>query len=247
MRNILLSVVVVAALVVAGIGGTLADWVEDDHGSYCLTAGYLNLRVDIDGNWIMEGPYTADQDPEGVGVPMAYYADDLGELICESGIEPGDSDETTLSFHIYGDTSITGAKVTVSGTIESLENTVVEPEITAGDRTFGAGPDQGELDDFMQIMIWLELDGDNTYEDGEVLLYEGSWAGLIACLENDPSQLEFELVKCVTYYVGFAWELPGYDEEPDVNQCMTDSIGGTVTFTAEAIHAPTQPNPPITP
>ena len=243
MRNIFLSVVIVAALVVAGIGGTLADWVEDDYGQFCWDAGYLNLKVDVDGTWLTTLA-TFDVDGDGdVDADDWYYSDDLGELICQSNIEPTDSGKTSLSFHIEGDSTITGAKVTVGGTIDSLENGMVEPEITAGDTT----AIEGELDDFMNIKLWIELDNDGTCEAGDVVLYDGPIAGLIDCIENNPEQLQFELVKCTVYYLVIEWELPGYDVEPNVNQCMTDSLGGNVLFTAEAIHFPTQPNPPILP
>ena len=96
MRNIFLSVVIVAALVVAGIGGTLADWTEDDSGDYCFSAGYLNLRVDKgqmdDPNnpgeflpvWFMQTTAGIDYLPLGIpdGVDDPYYADELGSIIC---------------------------------------------------------------------------------------------------------------------------------------------------------------------
>ena len=243
MRNIFLSVVIVAALVVAGIGGTLADWTEDDHGDFCWYAGFLNLKVDRaqagEPVYIMQ---LADFDIDGNTIlDDWYYADDLGTIICDHNMEPGNGGEETLSFHIEGDSTIAGADLTVTGTLTQAENGMQEPEITAGDNT----PLEGELADFLYIRIWVEEDGNNVYNEGptECILYEGTLAGLVACAGSGvPS---FYLEKCNVYFLGVQWELAHYTDagviapaNANVNQCMTDKIDGTVIFTVDAVHVP---------
>ena len=221
MKNIFLSVVVVAALVVAGIGGTLADWVDTDQGDYCLNAGYLNLVIDIDG-------IILDDEPGDGG--DQYF----GEVFCESVIEPTDSGSTTLSFHVMGDQSIESGELYVRGTWSDDEGSYLEPEYTAGDMT----DDEGELQDFLIITIWWDDNDDGVVDATETVIYTGSLEDLMDCIGNDPTDPHYigELTECVTYYLGVKWELPGYDVEPNVNQCMTDSVGGFLYFSAEAVH-----------
>lgn len=224
MRNILLSLVMVAVLVAGGVGGTLADWRESDHGDYCWDAGYLNLVIDFDG----------------VEVDLDY----VGDLICENDIEPGDCGEETLSFHLKGaPASGHYGTLAVTGTLDDFENTCVEPEKTAGD-TSQAAEDDGELDNVLGIKMWVD-DGDNVWEWGECIIYCGTFADLVTCASSlDPIVIPLDI--CTDYYLGVKWVLPYYDTtywggpctygpftEAQINQAMTDSLSGIVTFTAE--------------
>ena len=221
MKNIFLSVVVVAALVVAGIGGTLADWVDMDEGDYCLDAGYLNLVVDIDG-------VILDEDP-GTGGDQYY-----GQIFCESMMEPGDSGSTTLSFHVYGDMSIEAGDLYVYGDWDDDEGTYLEPEETAGDTT----DDEGELQDFLTLTIWWDTNDDGIVDIGETIIATGSVEDIFDCIGDDPNDPYYigELTECVEYYIGIKWELPSYATAPNVNQCMSDSISGDIQFVVEAVH-----------
>ena len=229
MKSIFLSVAVIGALVVAGIGGTFADWVEDDHGGYCFTNGFVNLVVDVNGVW--------------------DDVDDIGEIICETGLEPGDSGEVTLSFHAYGDpASGHYATVSINGTCDSFELGCVEPEETEGDATCGSGSDQGELQDYLVMFIWEDMydsgdnvtpPGDNVWqEEEERVIFCGTFADLIG------GSTTFDVDICEEYYVGVAWEIANYGESycgngcaitpslnREVNKSMTDKLSGTVYFT----------------
>ncbi len=254
MKNIFLSVVVVCALAVAGIGGTLADWqLADVEGNYNWDAGFLTLEIDLDGVWLVPG---AGQLPEG----------NVGYLINADSIAPGDSGETTLSFHVYADPADPGAtaNLTVSGFVNSFEHDMLAPEALAGDTTDGLGTDAGELQDFLVIKLWFDEgstpgwdnyyvgeelvivdseEGDNIYQHGEELLYWGIFADMVTCIEGGYP-MTWEVPICETVYLGVSWELADYgtayghsgDEftpspNNDVNQCMTDALDGKVTFT----------------
>ena len=208
MKNIFLSIVVICALAVAGVGGVLADWTESDSGDYCFTAGYLNLVLDVNGSAI-------DQD-------------DIGSIICAEGFEPGWHMEKTLSFHVYGDDTVTGANLSVNSTFLNDEMTRYEPELTAGDTTTVGG----ELQNFLKVTIWDDTDADHVKDVGETVIYDD--VSLSTVMAGLPFQMQ--LTKCVDYFFGISVRLPSYAEAPSVNQCMSDKVWGTVTFTVTAIH-----------
>ena len=107
---------------------------------------------------------------------------------------------------------------------------------TAGDTT----EFDGELQDFLDIFIWWD-DGDGVYEpagdDAGLggVIFDGTLAQLMCCLSGDGYYVG-QLEECTTFYLGIMWELPGYDVTPNVNQCMSDEVSGTITFICEAVH-----------
>ena len=219
MKNIILSLMMVAVLVTAGVGGVFAGWEEDEVAGYCFGAGMMNLEIDLDGKIY---------DP---------FSDDLGsprKIICAEGIEPGDNGKVTVSLHVTSDPSSADYYTTVAIGASSLlddENTLVKPEETAGDTTPGsAGIGGGELDDFLVITLWWDTDNDGT---GDVQIWTGTYAALVS--QSQPVTLC--LRSCETHYVLVEWELADYGstQSPDseVNKCMTDSLGGRITFHAE--------------
>lgn len=220
MKKIFLSVVIICALAVAGIGGVLADWVEDDYGDYCASAGYLNLVVDVD-NVILDND---------AGTGGDQY---VGQLVCDNNLEPGMGDEVTLSFHVHGDATILGANLYISGTILDDEGLYLEPEHTAGDLT----PNDGELQDFLLMKLWWD-DGDNIYQAGEGIIFEGTLTELLCCIGGPAGDGYFVgfLDECVDYYIGVEYHLATYVEDPDVNQVMDDEVCGNIYFVVEAVH-----------
>ena len=218
MKNVLLSVVVIAMLVAGGVGGTLAGWQDEEYGEYCFTAGMLDLQIDLDGD-VFE-PFSDDpQNPR--------------DIICEDGIEPGDSGDVMVSMHVYSDPYGEDyyTLVTINATnLQDSDNGGVGPEIQAGDQTTGnPGAGEGELDDFLLITLSWDYNCDNVSD--AVFWGPDTHANLI---QEPPITLA--LYHCETCCVVIDWELAGYgsDQSPDseVNLCMTDSLGGHIVFTA---------------
>ncbi len=256
MKNIFLSVVVIAALAVAGVGGTLAQWQNEPlEGDYLWDAGFLNLVVDIEGRWL-EPVRDAEGDLS------------IGDLINEDQLMPGDTGHRTFSLHAFADPA-TGyhAHLTVTGTADNFENGVQDPELAAGDDLLNASPNDGELADFLVIKLWWDEgltpgwdnsivdgqvvgpdpeEGDNIYQHPERLIYWGVFADLITDNALEPQELELDI--STTYYIGLDWTLadyatpyghtwdsftpsPAVDVPGNVNQAMTDSLDGVITLT----------------
>ena len=218
MKNILLSVVVIAMLVAGGVGGTLAGWQDEEYGEYCFTAGSLDLQIDLNGE-VFE-PFSDDlQNPR--------------DIICEDGLEPGDSGNVSVSMHVISDPAGEGYYTLVTVDVSSLQdcdNGPAGPEVQAGDNTTGIpGADEGELDDF--LMITLSWDEDCNGTPDTLIVGPVTYASLVS-----GAPITLCLFSCENCCVIVEWELAGYGsaQSPDseVNLCMTDSLGGRVTFTA---------------
>ena len=246
MKNVFLSVVIIAALAVAGIGGTLAQWqVDPVEGTYNWDAGYLDLKVDIEGIW---------QVPDAEG--------HVGSLINVDTIMPGDTGHTTFSLHAEGAPATDHhAILTVTGTADNFEYGVKNPELVAGDDSADGGSNDGELADFLVIKLWFDEgltpgwqgrdvdpeEGDNIFQhDFETAIYWGTFAELITANTLGPE--EIELAICEIIYIGLDWTLADYGVAyghpwdsftpstaagvvGNVNQCMTDALDGTITMT----------------
>ena len=135
----------IAALIILAMAGT-GTWayfsdVETSQNN-TLTAGTLNLQV-------------------GVNDPCTESIN-LGTQIV-----PGDSgtaaDWTTSNL---GNTS--GSLKIEIGTITNYENTRSEPEEAAGDTTTGAT--EGELGDFVDMAIWLDMNQSGGWDSGDMYL-----------------------------------------------------------------------------
>ena len=249
MKNVFLSVVIIAALAVAGVGGTLAQWqVDPVEGDYNWDAGYLDLKIDVEGIWLV---------PDATG--------HVGSLINEDSIMPGQTGHTTFSLHAEA-APATGyhANLTVTGTADNFEYDVKNPELVAGDDSTTGGSNDGELADFLVIKLWWDegstpgwqgrtedpQEGDNLYQHFETPIYWGTFADLITANQLETQVLELAI--CEVIYIGLDWTLADYGVSyaghagwpsitpstaagvsGNVNQCMTDALDGTITLTLE--------------
>jgi hypothetical protein len=94
MKSIFLSIVVICALAIAGIGGTLAGFVDTEESlNNSLTTGSLDLKVSDGHGWQDDAPY-------GAGIPTlvtltdvmpgkqyekVYYVTDMGQALNPNG------------------------------------------------------------------------------------------------------------------------------------------------------------------
>ena len=179
MKNIILSVVMVAALIAGGVGGVFANWSDEETGTICFTAGFNNLEVDIDGEVI---------DPLNGA-----------ELVCQSHLEPGDSGSSYISLHAYSDDS--PVTLIVTSHVLDLENGCLEPEETVGD---DPNSDVGELSGFLHIVLTLD-DMDATDGPGAAVeIYNGTAYDLMTV-----GSAQMEMITCHTYHVTIDWDMTG--------------------------------------
>jgi predicted ribosomally synthesized peptide with SipW-like signal peptide len=161
-------------------------------------------------------------------------------------VKPADQGRDVFSLHV--DTNDAWACMIVSN-IENEENSLLEPEIAAGDNT--PGPGNGELGQFLKLFLWRDTNNNGIFEpgSGEVPLTPPtgeSFAGpgpLIIPV-NDSSLPGGPLLSGSTGYVGSAWcvgtmsvnlvtgNITCDGNTPNINRSQTDSTKADLTFYA---------------
>lgn len=133
-------------------------------------------------------------------------------------VAPGDGGDVDLALSLSG----TPARLWVRGDATDFdEGGVLETERTDGDD----GP-PGELQEYVQVRLWYDADGDGDADERTV--YEGSLAGLDAVSAWTP--LTDDCVAPGTHTVRFRWELP--TDAP--NRIQTDSASFSLGVAADA-------------
>lgn len=144
-------------------------------------------------------------------------------------VKPGDHGTNLISLHVTSNDAF--ACVTTDGV--DNENTLLEPEVDAGDVP-PPGPLNGELSQYLKVFVWAD-DGDGIYELPETIL-AGENAPITSALD-----LPLSLIAETTQYLGIAWcagtqtlvgTTIGCDGTGNHNDAQTDSYVANMTFYA---------------
>ena len=213
-----------AAILIAGIagGGTWAFFSDSETSqNNTLMAGTLDLQV-------------------GATDPCTEFID-IG-----TQLQPGDSGNAA-DWAVTNLGNISGTLKVEVGTITNYENTRTEPEQAAGDTT--AGATEGELGDFVDIAIWLDVNRSGGWDSGDMYLRSnGTVVNWVS-----GSSLPSEAYDDINNYSGLSWDstngmptLAGsgaldfmveYDfpSDADDNRAQSDSSVFDITFTLEQV------------
>lgn len=176
MKKILLSLSMIAAVAVVGVGATGAFFSDSETSTgNTFTAGAIDLGVDNESyynnqpnpktSWALDwdidnteytgdDPRTTDQE----GTDHVYSLPVPRQFFNFNDLKPGDSGEDTISLHVNNNDSWLCADVTLTS---NADNSINEPEADAGDVTDGYWA--GELANRVKWYWWAD-DGDNVYE-----------------------------------------------------------------------------------
>jgi len=242
-RRILAAVGSVGALYLGAdrAGAVLNDPVEMNqrtvNGTYALENEFEDAPPRIALTWreIVNGEIQED----------AGLTDDTAEgetggvgLIVDEAVMPGDSGSVTMRAELLErDTTTANAELyLVYRLSDTAENGINEPERKAGDTS----PNDGELDDFTEIRVWVDdgiLTGNGELEDlpviGDETVASGTLSELSASdLAGNPQentggyQISADGGTCLSpgteVYVSFEWQIP--DDVGDLIQ------GDSATF-----------------
>ena len=195
--KILLSLSVIGAVAAIVIGGTVAYFSDTETSTgNTFTAGTLNLTVN-------------DKDGENV------------ILFNLSNLRPGDQPKGKYTIKNIG--SINGYLDIENISFESYENECIEPEIEAGDTTCETGPDQGELDDVLNLRMFLDYNGDGWISTGEPVFFNGK-------VKDLPTHFELNEPVPANGGVDFVAEIYDWWNTPDDNKAQSDSLVINMTF-----------------
>lgn len=242
MRSALLSLILIG--VVGGLMG---------HGLY---AHFTDTEVS------QNNTFQAWADDCEIDINGTYYNGDPFPLLGHSviaDIKPCTGETKTISLHLTPSSTNPVNVTLILTVIEDNGNGLVEPEVAAGDTSDGA--DQGELKDFLWMVIWEDANHDGIVDPLETI----HWQGYAKELGNVGDQLSIPIGQLdldpAVRWVGIKWHFdqnngpwsgqdspwgPGYDSHNDappggnlggenVNIAMTDGWGFRLTVATETI------------
>jgi spore coat-associated protein N len=198
----------IAILVVIGLvaGGTFAYFSDTETSeNNQFTAGVIDLEVDCAG----DTTFAATDDP----IPVIF------EYLPANDIKPGDAGEVTLSLHLKADSNNADLSIEITNLVDDGG---LNPE--------SEDPGDDVISDAIEVFLWVDMDdqtgtpGDNVYQAGETVLFDGTLFGLEAAgkltvINNAEA--------CTIYYIGFSWELPSsVGNEAQGDYCTFDIVFG---------------------
>lgn len=236
-KEILLSILVISTTIALASGATYALFSDTETSSgNTFTAGTLDLKIDL-------------QCP---GVPGCDFS--LRDLNGESffgrvcDIKPGDWDEVTISWHVYGNKA--WARIRLADLVD-YENNCTESEGEVDTTCEDPGLGKGELDDYLIFTLWMDegevtgwqcpgnkpcladhKEGNNILDGIETVLANKSARELVAGVA-----LPYELVPSTTYYLGMKWEVPANTG----NIIQSDSLASKIVM--EVVQSKNNPTP----
>lgn len=163
-------------------------------------AGLL-FKLEIDGTCDgSQGNYVYQNTPEHATCTLWGPKDLTGNehYFDFDDVKPGDYGTNLISLHV--DSNDAYACLIAHDLVDD-ENTVVDPEIPAGDNNL-LGVPNGELSQYLEFFLWNDTNADGTYQNGEqILVGPGS-----TLPEIQTEMLAMQLTGGgPTVYVGLAW------------------------------------------
>jgi predicted ribosomally synthesized peptide with SipW-like signal peptide len=141
-----------------------------------------------------------------------------------TNLRPGNQPKYKLTLKNIG--TIRGNLSISKIVVVSEENGLTEPEIEAGDTS----ADEGELDDVLNLRLFLDKDGNGWWSTGDVMIYNGLVNGL-------PSSFDLKEPIEPNGGVDFVVELYDWWQHGNVdNQAQTDTL--RIIFTFKLVQAP---------
>jgi predicted ribosomally synthesized peptide with SipW-like signal peptide len=142
--------------------------------------------------------------------------DDNVVLFTVSNMRPGN--QPKASWTLANDGTLNGYLDLENITVTNNENGLLEPEIAAGDAT----PDVGELQDVVNLRLFIDTNGDGWISAGEVVFYNGPAGAVAGHYELDQLITAGGNVKIVAL---FDWW-----STADDNKAMGDDMTLNITF-----------------
>jgi predicted ribosomally synthesized peptide with SipW-like signal peptide len=193
MKRIILSLGVIAIVAIVAVGATRA-YFSDTETSTGNTFTAGTLDLTVNGN-------------NGVNTV----------LFTSANLKPGS--QPTGKYTLRNAGSVAGFIDIENISFVSSENTRIEPEIEAGDLT----DDEGELDDVLNVRMFLDYNGDGYISTGDVVFYNG-------LVKNLPTHFELNEPIPADTGIDFVTEVYDWWNTSTDNQAQSDSLVINATF-----------------
>lgn len=235
MKKILVSLSIIGVVAVVAIGATVAYFGDTETSTgNTMTAGTLDLKIDF-------------QCPE-TGCNWSLRDLNGESFFHQCDIKPGDSNEVTISWHVYKNNA--WARIRLADLVD-YENKCTSSEGKVDSTCGNPGLGEGELDDNLIFTLWMDegqtagwqcpdnspcpadpKEGNNLLDGIETILATKTASELVAGVK-----LPNELIGSTTYYLGLKWEVPA----DTGNVIQTDSLVGKIIM--EVVQSRNNPNP----
>lgn len=150
MKKILISLSIIAGAAVVVVGATTAFFSDTETSTgNTFTAGSIDLKVDNECHW--SGGTTCPWQVSDWS--LTDLKDGIHKFFYFTDLKPGDWGEDTISLHVYDNDA--WGRVYLDGVTDS-ENDCTEPELEDEPNCVAGADQDGELDNEMQAMIWLD-------------------------------------------------------------------------------------------
>jgi len=168
-KKILISLSVIAGVIALVAGGTIAFFSDTETSSgNTFMAGSIDLKIDnecsYNGQQVQDCTWLEEKDLEEGDVFFNF-----------TDLKPGDYGEDTISLHVHDNDAWGRIRL---ANVEDKDNTCTEPE--KEDEPNCEQDEDGELDENMEVMIWLDQgytpgfqgkdedtgEGDNVWQEG---------------------------------------------------------------------------------
>jgi len=112
-------------------------------------------------------------------------------------VKPGDYGINIISLHAYSNDAYA---CLIDHNIKDYENVCIDPENAVSDPSCGVGDHDGELSGFLKAFVWVDSNQNNTYDNGEDILY-----GPDKPFTDINTMARIPLTESNTKYIGIAW------------------------------------------
>lgn len=224
-KKVLLAsgMLVFSLALVAGFTGAFFSDTETSNENV-FQAGTLDLEVGIDSDSTLGN------------ISLASLTGNEA-LFNFQGLIPGESDGGFFKLE-----SNTDAWACVAPTMQkTYENDRLSPEIASGDAS--AGVSNGELQNFLQVALWTDVDENGAYDAGtdsdlqvfDVNAFDGTYLSLLDSATGDymdgGDRREIGFQYCFGVFTNPSDPAAGCDgSNPDINQAQTDSVEVSFAF-----------------
>lgn len=176
-----------------------------------LTAAYFSDNETSNGNTYSAG--TLDLNVDGGNTNVVKFT--------VANMKPGDQPKGTFTLKNVG--TVNGYLDLENVAVTSTENGCVEPETEAGDTTCGnPGPNEGELQDVVNLRLFLDNNCDGWIGTGETVFFNGKTGTVPGNVELNQA-LNSGATQCVT-------AIHDWWSTADDNKAQNDSMTLDMTF-----------------
>jgi len=210
------GLLVVGVAVVIAISGTIAYFSDTEiSNGNSFAAGTLDLKV------------TDNCTYNGQPVQKCTWqeTDLTNQLFFNYGdVKPGDQGENTISLHVHDNPAWVCAQIS---NFNNYENGCNNPETKASDTTCGnPGQGQGELQNYLKLNVWRDVDCNNIQDPGEQLIIDNQ--SLAAASVWAIADKNTGTGPITNTCIGVKWNVPA----DTGNIIQGDSLTGDISFNA---------------